>query len=336
MRRLLAVGLVALVLSSIGVASPAAACACGGITPPPHSSVKVFAEQAIVNWDGKTESIQMMLDAQSTATQTGLIVPTPSPATVTEGDRELFGVLERLIAPREHVSDDWWGTSLLPTTGVGAPPIVVKQVKLGPIEATTLLASDTQGLTQWLLDNGFTISPELTSALLNYVSIGWSFVVLKLAGEHKLTGSLGPIKLSFHSERLVYPMALSRLATSPQDLRLYVLDQQRDMVVQATRPTLELDARVSVVWAGKVTNPDLRPLGKYLTVIDVVFDDPGEQVRGDIGILVGSDLSDVQPTIEKFRLIALLGVPVGSLIVGWASFGLLLVIVYLAWRRRTS
>jgi hypothetical protein len=337
-RRLVAAGLVAAFLTlTHGAASASATSisADGGVLPPPNATVSVAGERAIVNWDGANENVVMLLDLLSTSHRTGLIVPTPAPATVALGSRDPFDVIERLIKPIEYVADDWFGTSLLPHPAPITAPAVLQRVQLGPIQATTLAATNVDGLKLWLADNNFVISAELTAALGDYVSLGWSFVAINIASSAPLTGTIDPISLTFPTDNLVYPMALSALEPHAQNRRLYILDKQRDGVVQASRPTTGLDGSVETIWAGQVRSPTLATRGKYLTVIDIHFPDPA-LITDDVGIQASADLSNVQPTETRYKIVALLGVPVGTLIIGWAVLGTVLLIFLGVWRRRTS
>jgi hypothetical protein len=336
MWRLVVAGLAIAVLATSQFAFPVAANAHGAIAPPPDANVTVTGERAVVNWDGTNESIVMMLDMASSTERTGLIVPTPNPASVTAGGTDLFDTLDQVTKPVGYEAEDWFGTSLLPGAATGTAPSVLQRVQLGPIEATTLAASDLEGLKGWLIDNDFVISSTVEAALANYVSLGWSLVALKLTGTAPLNGLIDPITIEFPTAQLVYPTLLSYPSGHARDLRLYILDKQRTMLVQENSPTVSLDADVTVVWAGGVVHPVLLQRGRYLTVIDVHFADPKRQVTDDIGIIGSPDKSNVQPTVTHYRVISLLGVPVGSLILGWAVLGTALLVVLGVWRRRVS
>ena len=143
-------------LVGLQVASPALACACGAPAPVPGTEVDVNRETAIVRWDGDSEEIVMQLDMISDAGETGLVVPTPSPATVTAGDAQTFDEIDAEIQPRVEIKYDWWGPNPFDGPGGGpdgSAPQVLDRVQLGPIEATTLAASDSRGLTDWLDEN---------------------------------------------------------------------------------------------------------------------------------------------------------------------------------------
>ncbi len=58
---------------------------------------------------------------------------------------------------------------------------------------------------------------------------GWSFVAVRLAGAAP-EGSLAPLRISYQSERLVYPMRLGALSDRPVGVELFVLSAHRSQV----------------------------------------------------------------------------------------------------------
>ena len=325
-------------LVGLQAAAPASACACGGLATQPDSEVSVLDERAIVSWDGKTEQVDLLLDLLATSESAGIVIPTPTPAKVTAGDRELFETLEETIRPRPVYVDDWWGFGTV-RDGVGTVPAVtvLDSVTLGPLEATTLAASDAAGLRSWLVTNGYALAPETTKLLSSYVAKNWTFVAVKLTSDTPLAGALDPIRLTFAADAFVYPMRLSQAAATPQSLRLYILDKQRADVVKAAEGAAAgpLNAGRRTVWAGPVTNPELTDRGTYLTVVDLHYEVPLTQITTDISIVPSATVEDVIPTRQMVRTVSVLGVPLGSLIVGWTLIRLLILLGALIARTRT-
>lgn len=224
-----AVGAVALVLAPVAPVAPAAACGCGAPAPIDGETVGVGSERAIVSWAGGRERIDMSLGMWGGASESGLIVPTPSPATVTLGDAADFVALESAVRPETVVDDDWWGGIGFGSGdgAAGGAPLVLDQVQLGPVQATTLAADDAAGLRAWLDAGGYAIRPEIATLLDDYVARGWYFVALRLTGDAPLDGDLDPLVFEFDSDALVYPLLLSRAALEPQTVRLWVFADHR-------------------------------------------------------------------------------------------------------------
>jgi len=314
------------------------ACGCGGIASGPNSAVTVEGESAIVSHSDGLEQIDLSLDLLAQTGDTGLLFPTPTPATVENGSSDDFDSLIENIAPRPVYVDEWWGLPTFPgggDGGVGAAPEILGQVQLGPIEATTLRASDTSGLKAWLNTNEYTLSSSATKLLDYYVKQKWSFVAVKISSDEVLDGTLDPIRITFESEHFVYPMRLSAGAETPQHLRLYILDDERAEIAKDDVKGGPLNAARTTVWAGPVDDPTLARRGDFLTVIDVRYDDPKLQVTSDIAIVPAGTTDQVIPVVEVVRPIIVLGVPVGTLIVGWTLIGLLVLFGAFVARTRT-
>ncbi|MCU1416454.1 MAG: hypothetical protein JWP32_628 [Schumannella sp.] len=339
LRRTLAIVPVVAILLGFQVIAPAAACACGAPAPRPGDDVVVDRELAILSWDGDQERIELLLDMLTASDDVGLIFPTPAPATVTSGDRQTFADIEEAIAPKEVVVDDWWPSL---GYGSGAPgggaPEVLDQVQLGPVQATTLAADDATGLTDWLGANGYAIRDEIAAGLQEYVDKGWYFVALKLTSDAPLDGMLDPVRFTFDSDELVYPMALSKRATALQQARLYVFQDHRARIAGIDDPALTLE-QASTTWAGKA--PDaVGGLGAYLTVVDLFFSSPASQIPGDLVAVQAGDDEPLQPAYTVTRTLTVFGIPFGVVVILGVVAGILVLLalgtlVARLFRRRT-
>ena len=321
------------VLTVTAAAAPAYACGCGAIAPAAGTTAEITSESAIISHKDGVETIVLSLGVDSATASAGLIVPTPTAATVGAGDPALFDALHEQTVPRERIVDDWWGNKVNPVAGDPAP-LVVSRVQIGPLEATTLAATDTDGLGAWLRDNGYEVPGETASQLQQYVDKRWQFVAVKLAadaaGGATLAGPLAPIQISFPTDAMVYPLGMAKAAASEQSLRLNVFGDNR-VGVARYGTTDPLNAAVRTVWAGPVSESALTPLGTYLTVIDLRFDTPVTQISSDIGVVQAPNNDVVDPAAVVVRPIELLGFPLGTLLAVWAGLGLLgLVVVTIA------
>jgi hypothetical protein len=309
-------------LAVTAAAGPANACGCGAIVPTAGTTAGATAESAIISQANGVQTIDLSLDFDAAVPNAGLVVPTPSAATVTASDPALFDALDRQTAPVAEYVDEWWGA----VEPLGdASPDVVSRVRIGDVEATTLAASDSAGLAGWLAANGYELSPENSAALADYVAKRWFFVAVKLVNDSSLDGRLEPIRISFPTDRLVYPVGIARTLAGEQSMRLAVFGEHRMDVVRSGSSD-PLNAAVRTAWAGPVSDAALAPLGAYLTVTDVRFEQPAVQISSDIGFAAAPNDDLVRPTAVVVRPIELLGFPLGSLLVVWASLGLVLAV----------
>ena len=329
-------------LSLVGIlvispATSASACECGGgLIPATDSTVAMVSERAIVSLTDGIQQTDLLLRLTGNAADAGLIIPTPTPATVTAGTLASFDDVERAMLPRPHYVDDWWGVAAIAAAISPEPrsiPVVLDRVQLGPIEAVTLAATDAAALSVWLYDNGYT-APEGTAAVLApYVAAGWSFVVTKLSAPGLLNGTIDPIRLTFATDKIVFPTRLLQGYTTEQSLRLYVLSDHRVQLASASTEAARINAAERLVWAGQV--PSLAThRGKYLTVFDIRYDNPAIQATTDISVIQAISDEEVVSTVTVVKTIDLLGVPFGSVLVGAGILALLLLLGAFALRMR--
>jgi hypothetical protein len=334
-----------LAASVAGVAQPALACGCGAMVA--DSSVKVTDETSIVRYDAtaRTEEIVMRLSAQSAAADAAWLFPTPSEAKVELGERGWYEELDALTKPRV-VTRQIWFPELGGGDGAGAPPPgsgrggvdVLGERDLGPFRVATLDAKESGALAGWLSANGYRLSPELDKELGPYVARGWKYVAVKLQprANAALTGALAPLRVSFSTDELVYPMRLSRLADNVQSLHLYVLGAHRVEQTTGVRMRVAFAGRVT---PGQVRSPGLRDfLGGGLFMTELV--DEGilpDDIDDDYRFTATEDVPYREIVYDR-EVVEVLGMPAGWLVV-FGGGGLLVALVPLgvaSLRRRRS
>ncbi|MFE6714626.1 DUF2330 domain-containing protein [Streptomyces sp. NPDC057695] len=325
------VALLALQLGSL--VAPAYACGCGAMIPTRDQRIGVDREESAVHWDGRTETVVMRFRVHGNASHAAWIMPVPQRADVTLGEPELFDALDRLAAPERRDrtyfwprSGDWpFDTGHGDGSAAGAPPPgasgvgVVGRERLGPFDVARLTATDPKALGGWLRANGFDLPERLTDALQPYVERRWEYVAVRLAPAEKntvLQGELTPLRITFGSTELVYPMRLSRLARSAQSLGLSLLSEQR----MEPRSAIGGDAP-EVTFAGRIERPEGavarlagdRPV--HLTVLEQEFPHP-ERIDDDHHLRTVADTPYRRVEYTDRLLTVAGGIPVWLLTVG--------------------
>ena len=157
-----------------------------------------------------------------------------------------------------HLAAPWRSEPLETAGAPGGAVDVLGRQRIGPFDVTRLAANDPVALATWLADKGFPHPDGLDANLAPYIADHWEIVAIQLASAQageSLTGDLQPLRLSFTSDKVVYPMRLSRSATTPQTVDLYVLaDHRMDpkaVPVAGQKPSLE--------FAGHVERADVSP-----------------------------------------------------------------------------
>ncbi|MEV6950428.1 DUF2330 domain-containing protein [Streptomyces sp. NPDC051183] len=336
MKRRILVLLFALLTTQLGsLVNPAYACGCGAMIPPGYSRIGVEQETSVVRWDGRTEQIVMRFTVRGDAQQAAWIMPVPGRATVELADGAMFGELTWLTRPERRTRHHFWPREKdwpfssgsrdmagAPAPGAARSVDVVGREQLGDFDVARLTATDPDALRNWLEDNGFKLPDGLAAELKPYVDQKWEYVAVRLAPRQQgktLQGHLDPLRIRFDSDRLVYPMRLSRLAKSPQSLSLYVLADHRmepDSPIGGAAP--------KVTFAGTITPKDsLAGLTggepAFLTAIEQEFPEPG-RINGDH--VLSADASDTPYRRAVYRdelLTVAGGIPVWILTVAGAA-----------------
>jgi hypothetical protein len=209
-----ALGLGLLIAAALLVAAPARACGCGVAL-----LADVTRERAlIIERPGREEIIASFDLLSEGAGRAAIVLPVPSDPVVEEieaGDPLMY--LD--IATRPPIDPDAPDGATAGAAGGGVA--VIGRDVIGGYDVTRLNADDAGALDTWLDQNGYAMPEGAEPILAEYVDQGWRYVAIRLAAG--VSGALRPLRVSFDTEQLVYPMQLSQLGTSPLDLTLYVL-----------------------------------------------------------------------------------------------------------------
>lgn len=102
----------------------------------------------------------------------------------------------------------------------GSGTTVVASGHVGFLDWTQLKADSETSFTAWLDANGYTYDPAAKTAFASYVTKGWYFLAFKINQGAPTSANkcraLGPVKLSFPSDKPVIP---SRIATAGQTIK---------------------------------------------------------------------------------------------------------------------
>jgi hypothetical protein len=288
----LVAGVLGLAFLGAGIA-PAWACACGGYLPDEESRARVFGENALVRYDGGQEEIVLSMSVQGQSKKAAWIMPVPAAAKVELGDNDLFYRLQSITRPKIVTRKTYWPFRDLgimggrgDSAGAQAPGGVAvhQQMRLGPFQIARLTGSSGTAVTDWLRANGYTAPASLATNLTPYLTEKWEIVAVKLApkdGRTPMTGSTPPLRLTFASPRIVYPMRLSKGATTAQTVTVYVAAPYR--VDASTLP--DPDVKPELLYAGHLVGEDAPQLvapTTFLTAYSVTYREPG-RITADFG-----------------------------------------------------
>ncbi len=237
------------------------------------------------------------------------------------GDREDFEAIGRVTTPTRVEEYDWWGCEV-------AEAMVSQAGR--PRMCWRAFNSDRSKRSRWRLRTPPDCRPGSTTTGSRSPprSATCSRATSSAAGisshcgsreTRHFEGGLDPLRFTFESDTLVYPLSFSRAATSPQTVRLFVFDDHRQRVtfVGGGEP-----AAAFTSWAAPVTGDRGRRRSATTSrCFSSDFSDPGAQILGDLEF--APTLTD-ETTGTEYTVtvpVALGPVPVGWLIVGFAFLG---------------
>jgi len=148
------------------------------------------------------------------------IIPTPSRPTVGKVGGALFHELAALVyRPGPQPAG---GTEKAMARPAGV--IVLERKQVGAYDVAVLQAGDSGALVRWLRDNGFAMVPAAEKPIRAHVAEKWTFVAARVsvpeAARGLSEGTLAPIRLTFRTERPVYPLRVS--SANPSDFLVSV------------------------------------------------------------------------------------------------------------------
>ncbi|MCG8347230.1 MAG: DUF2330 domain-containing protein [Chloroflexales bacterium] len=225
---------------------PPAVSACG---LPFQASIA--AEQALIVYAEGRQQIVTAVQLADITGQAAIVFPVPSAPEVDQppGGEELFAYLDEATRPIERVvSRVVWDSGATEGAAPTSAVDVLGREIIGGYDVARLAANDTQALDRWLDANGYELPAGASAILDAYVAEGWKFVAIKLADQTVATGALAPLRMSFATDTIVYPIRLGALSAQPLAVDLYVLSRGR----------ITID-RLETTYAGPVDQLDPAP-----------------------------------------------------------------------------
>ena len=188
----------------------------GMMIPRPNHLIRETDQKAVIWHDGKTETLIVSITFKGDSDEFAWVIPVPAKPEVEAGVDELFTGLAQLTNVSNNEIGFFGSVDLAPAgMETRSTVTVVETKKVDMYDITVLTAEDTTDLREWLEENGYEYPENKEHLLTSYVKKGWYFVAAKvstellpLAGGLK-TGHATPLKITFASEKIVYPLKIS-------------------------------------------------------------------------------------------------------------------------------
>jgi hypothetical protein len=262
---------VALVAILSQLAAGPAAAFCGFYVAKADSKLFNKSSKVVLTRDGNQTAITMASDYEGDPKEFAVVIPVP-----TFLERRQIGVvdtktidhLDAYTAPRlvEYhdpnpcqmvVVYDAARRMAAPTSAVmpaamparGRGVTVEASYDVAEYDVSILSAKESDGLVEWLTDNGYRIPNGAAAVLGSYIKQGMRFFVAKVNLERmKLAGNnyLRPLQVRYETAKFMLPLRLGTVnANGPQDLIVYALTR-KGRVEAANYRTVKLPTGIDV------------------------------------------------------------------------------------------
>lgn len=219
--------MLAALLAGMIVVPNVEACACA--IPMFHSensqvTSTAKAPEQIIIWDGKTENFFVDFKLEGNATDFGAVIPLPAEAEIAKASHEQFAELRKFTAPKRASRNPISGNSYM-SEGVQ----VVREDAVGSYWITTLKATDTAALLQWLTDHSYKYTDADKANFAYYVDQGkFYFLAIQINTDKKTDASgdydLHPLVFTFPTEVPYLPLRyMAGHDELPDTLTLYTM-----------------------------------------------------------------------------------------------------------------
>lgn len=259
------------ILAQLAAQTVPAAAFCGFYVAKADSKLFNKSSKVVLTRDGDTTAITMASDYEGSPKEFAVVIPVP-----TFIERKQIGVvdmktvdhLDAYTAPRlveYHDADPCAPqvvamarrSSAVPTPmalafvdGVRYKGVTVEaNYDVGEYDVSILSAKESDGLVNWLTDNGYRIPDGASAVLGSYIKQNMRFFVAKVNLERmKLLGGnyLRPLQVRYDTAKFMLPLRLGTVnASGPQDLIVYALTKN-GRVEAANYPTVKLPSDMDV------------------------------------------------------------------------------------------
>ncbi|MEO0127112.1 MAG: DUF2330 domain-containing protein [candidate division WOR-3 bacterium] len=187
-------------------------------------------QRAIIAWNGEEEILLLSTDlSASDSTMVLEVLPLPSEPQVKKGDIETFRRATNLINQRIYISKKKNGGRLSEGT-IPPPAEITFHEKIGAHDISVVHLKEVNGFVEWVKKyiaslgfEGEIISQAHKELIEEYINGGFVWFVFDIINLNKEQNTLEPIQYRFSTEKLFYPLKITRLASGFTTVELIIL-----------------------------------------------------------------------------------------------------------------
>lgn len=198
----------------------------GGFFPHPDYWVRPGQQNAIIFYEGNTETLFLTSEFQGNADDLVWIIPTPNLPQVEKASEEIFENIAELAVPKRDYAGTFGILKNVPEASGAGVVVVIETQKIDYYDVNVLVASDKDTLVKWFNENNYSYPEEYSYVLEYYINKNWFFTAIKISPESQGSsevikdlkeGHPTPIKMEFLSDQIVFPLKISSVEFPPKE-----------------------------------------------------------------------------------------------------------------------
>ena len=186
------------------------------------------SQKAIILYENNREDLILAVKYEGNADEFAWVIPVPNYPDIDVSDPDLFWELSEITTEGLPVRTGCARFIPLPLSPMVQ---VLERTIIGPYDVAILSAQDPTALVDWLNSNGYSFPEEGEKILDDYITKEWYFVATRINTGEEATGlavgTIEPLKLSFESDEIIYPLRITSLSSKASEVLLYVFADQK-------------------------------------------------------------------------------------------------------------
>lgn len=199
---------------------------------PFEPGIEIFepTQRAIIAWNGNEEILLLSTDlSASDSTMVLEILPLRSEPEVKKGDLDTFRKLVNIINQHLYAGKKRTGGRMADLS-IPPPAEIIFHEKIGAHDISVVHLKEEKGFIEWvkkyLMSLGFDkeiISDAQRELVSSYIDDGFTYFVFDVITLNKNTKTLEPIQYRFKTEKLFYPLKITKLGAGYTTIELIIL-----------------------------------------------------------------------------------------------------------------
>ena len=251
------------------------------------------SQKAIILYENNREDLILAVKYEGNADEFAWVIPVPNYPDIDVSDPDLFWELSQITTEDLPVR---LGCARFIPLPLSPAVEVLERTIIGPYDVAILSAQDPTALVDWLNSNGYSFPEEGEKILDDYITKEWYFVATRINTGEEATGlaagTIEPLKLSFESDEIIYPLRITSLSSKASEVLLYVFADHK--VVPREYQFLSLNVPVQVRRLEREENVFYLEFGEEIRLRDL-------WVKGTLYELLSTSLRGDEYYLTKLR-----------------------------------